>query len=421
MTSVAVSDLSASVNTRLDRNQNPCGLVKVQLVGAGATFEGNVVGDVAYKNNEYWVYMNQGAYLLNISHPNFLPMEINLRNYGLADGIRQKTTYKLVLAELRSPDVPQQTLIINYSPAHAIVIVDSKTYQGNGRVELTLPIGSHDYQIVAGGYGAAEGTVKLNSESPRTITETLHRNGEPAVRQTLLATPDAGKKEVETFKVGGISFKMVHVEGGSFQMGCRDTTAFSDERPVHQVTLSSYYIGETEVTQELWHAVMGKNRSNFNGINLPVDKVSWKSCQEFIDALNEKTGKNFRLPTEAEWEYAARGGNRSKGYLFSGSNNIDDVAWYRINSDGRTHPVKQKKPNELGLYDMTGNVWEWCQDRYDGYDESVQENPIGSLQGSRRVYRGGSYDDDKKDCRLTRREKESVRERENFFGLRLAL
>ena len=181
--------------------------------------------------------------------------------------------------------------------------------------------------------------------------------------------------------------------------------ADSDESPVHDVTLSSYYIGETEVTQELWEAVMGSNPSYFSGSQKPVENVSWNDCQEFITKLNELTGENFRLPTEAEWEYAARGGNKSKGYKYSGSNTIGNVAWYDDNSSSTTHDVKTKQANELGIYDMSGNVWEWCQDWYSStyYSSSPSNNPTGPTSGSDRVLRGGSWYDYSGSCRVSNR------------------
>ena len=200
--------------------------------------------------------------------------------------------------------------------------------------------------------------------------------------------------EYETFTVGDVSFRMIKVDGGSFTMGAtseQGSDANDDEKPAHQVTLSSYYIGETEVTQELWQAVMGSNPSNFKGSQCPVECVSWEDCQEFISRLNAKTGRNFRLPTEAEWEYAARGGRKSNGYKYAGGNNIGDVAWYDGNSYSQTHIVGLKRSNELGLYDMAGNVWEWCQDWYGDYSSSSQTNPTGASTGSYRVYRGGSW------------------------------
>ena len=207
--------------------------------------------------------------------------------------------------------------------------------------------------------------------------------------------------------VNGVAFNMVKVSGGTFQMGAtseQGSDAESDEKPVHQVTLSDYYIGETEVTQELWQAVMGSNPSGFTGSGLlPVERVSWDDCQTFITKLNALTGMQFRLPTEAEWEFAARGGNSSQGYKYSGSNNIVDVAWYTKNSNSKTHEVGTKAPNELGLYDMSGNVWEWCQDWYDYYSSSAQTNPTGPTSGYHHMHRGGSWYGSAGNCRVSRR------------------
>lgn len=198
-----------------------------------------------------------------------------------------------------------------------------------------------------------------------------------------------------------LSYKMVFVEGGTFKMGANHRKA---EQPIHSVTLNDYYIGETEVTQALWEAVMGSNPSYFEERTRPVEQVSWNDCQEFITKLNQLTGKNFRLPSEAEWEYAARGGNKSRGYKYSGSNSIGDVAWYADNSSSSTHPVGTKSPNELGLYDMTGNVWEWCSDWYGSYSTSSQTNPIGPTTGSDRVLHGGCWMYNAQDCRVAGRD-----------------
>ena len=192
-------------------------------------------------------------------------------------------------------------------------------------------------------------------------------------------------------KVNGIEYPMVYVSGGSFMMGSDDSDADSQERPVHRVTLSSYRIGKYEVTQELWGAVMGNNPSYSKGSRKPVNNVSWNACQEFISKLNAITGMNFKLPTEAQWEFAARGGNESKGYKYSGSDYIDSVAWYDGNSGGKTHDVGTKSPNELGVYDMSGNVWEWCSDWYGSYGSGSVTNPSGPSSGSYRVFRGGSW------------------------------
>ena len=250
-----------------------------------------------------------------------------------------------------------------------------------------------------------------------------------AIRDSIAA---ADKKrnafETKIFNVNGIEFTMVPVEGGTFNMGSNDGD--SDEKPVHSVTLSDYYIGETEVTQELWEAVMGSNPSDFKGDKNPVEMVSYNDCIDFINKLNTflagqlPDGRKFRLPTEAQWEFAARGGNKGKNNnnKYSGSNSIDDVAWYRDNSGGRTHPVKQKQPNELGLYDMTGNVWEWCSDWYgkDYYSQSPKNNPEGPSDGWRRVLRGGCRSSSAQGYRVAFRISCTPDDGGYYIGLRLA-
>ena len=199
----------------------------------------------------------------------------------------------------------------------------------------------------------------------------------------------------------GVSIEMIKVEAGTFMMGATSEmqNSYDGEKPVHQVTLTNdYYMGKYEVTQALWQAVMGSNPSNFKGDNLPVEQVSWNDCQDFIGKLNTMTGRKFRLPTEAEWEYAARGGKKNRGYQYSGSSNIFDVAWSWGNSDEKTHPVGMKHANELGLYDMTGNVCEWCQDWYGVYTNLSLTNPTGPVSGSERVCRGGAWSIDVLDC-----------------------
>lgn len=226
-----------------------------------------------------------------------------------------------------------------------------------------------------------------------------------------------------TLTVNGIKYNMVWVDGGTFRMGATSEqgSEISDEKPVHSVTLSGYYIGKTEVTQALWQAVMGSNPSYFEGDDLPVEQVSWDDCQEFIRKLNSLTGQNFRLPTEAEWEFACRGGNNSRGYKYSGSNYIDNVAWYDGNSGDKTHPVATKSPNELGIYDMSGNVWEWCADWYGDYSSGRQTNPKGPYGGSYRVYRGGGWFINAGICRSSDRYYYNPAYRYNILGLRLAL
>ena len=232
--------------------------------------------------------------------------------------------------------------------------------------------------------------------------------------------------------VNGITFTMVRVEGGTFMMGAtaEQTGAYNFEKPAHQVTLSTYYIGQTEVTQALWKAVMGETPTTDDdqwgpeiglGDNYPAHNISYNDVLSFISKLNSLTGRTFRMPTEAEWEYAARGGNKSKGYLYSGGNTLDNVGWYYENSSSKTHPVAQKAANELGLYDMSGNVEEWCSDWYDTYSSLSQTNPTGPSTGSGRVLRGGCWSNAATYSRVANRDYNSPSIRHYNFGVRLAL
>lgn len=247
--------------------------------------------------------------------------------------------------------------------------------------------------------------------------------GEDMEQKTEQKTESAPQLGSQTFTVNGVKFTMVPVEGGTFTMGAtseQGSDALEGEYPAHQVTLSDYYIGQTEVTQALWKAVMGSNPSDSKGDNLPVEQVSWDDCQVFIQKLNQLTGKQFRLPTESEWEYAARGGRKSRGYKYAGDNDIGLVAWYEDNSGNETHPVATKQANELGVYDMSGNVEEWCSDGYDGYQSSSQSDPQGPSSGSDRVGRGGSFFFDARYCRVSNREYYTPDFRTFDLGLRLS-
>ena len=237
---------------------------------------------------------------------------------------------------------------------------------------------------------AAQSTITRNKPKPA-VTKPKpaakpKAKPKPAPRRN--STSHSGSTVSLSAELNKLINNMVYVSGGTFIMGGDES---SDQTPTHSVTLSSYYICKYEVTQALWRAVMGSNPSKFKGDNLPVEQVSWNDCQTFINRLNNYTGRNFRLPTEAEWEFAARGGNYSRHYKYSGSNHIDDVAWYTDNSGNRTHPVGTKQANELGLYDMSGNVWEWCSDWYGSYSSYSQSNPTGATSGFGRVERGGNW------------------------------
>lgn len=226
------------------------------------------------------------------------------------------------------------------------------------------------------------------------------------------------------------SFEMVNIEGGTFYMGAQktdansnnyDTNAYVIESPVHQVQIDDFSIGKFEVTQEQWEAAMGYNPSTIVGKAMPVDSVSWEDVQIFIETLNLASGLNYRLPTEAEWEFAARGGNLSKGYLYSGYSVIGACAWYYSNSESTTHDIGTKEANELGIYDMTGNVREWCNDWFDYYDSNLATNPQGPSSGSMKVNRGGSWTTPSVNCRNSYRHTDYPNEAAQDLGFRLVL
>ncbi len=225
-------------------------------------------------------------------------------------------------------------------------------------------------------------------------------------------------------KVEMLLDNFVFVEGGTFLMGSPETEeGRHDDEAQHEVIVNSFYMQETEVTQELWIAVMGNNPSSVKTWDdFPVTDVSWFDCQEFIKKINELTGKSYRLPTEAEWEYASKGGNKSKGFIYSGSNNLNEVAWNFENSGKRLHVVKEKSANELGLYDMSGNVWEWCNDWYAEYrlDKKGRVNPKGPDGGFSRVLRGGSWGNFYVgNCRSADRDSETPSDRNINIGFRV--
>lgn len=309
---------------------------------------------------------------------------------------------------------------------------DGKAFGDSCLVTVYTNIGDVD----ADGYVSISDVTSLidylltgNSETINTANADIDMNGSVSISDVtalidMLLSGTVISTE-ETFTVNGVTFDMVKVTGGTFMMGVtaeQPSDANSWEKPVHEVTLASYLIGKTEVTQELWLAVMGTNPSKHTGnLQKPVDNVNWNDCQEFISRLNEVTGKNFRMPTEAEWEYAARGGNKCNGYVYAGSDNIDDVGWVSSNAESTTHPVASLQPNELSLYDMSGNVDEWVADYWGNYSSAPQTNPTGPETGTDRVYRGGSWYGAASSSRVSYRYHRSPTFLRGTMGLRLAL
>ena len=431
---LAPSDLTAQTQPRKDLNNRNCAVVKVQFVGELTNIEGNVIMPLVKRNNETWVYMPQNTRQMKVITKNYLPLMVTFADYDI-ERLESNRTYVLTLLGSSQQQAQQiQTLTIRYSPTTSTVLVDNKMVKGtNGVAQTTLPVGQHSYIVFCDGYDSEEGMVKLKASTPSNLQITLYK--EAIAIQNSVAQPTVAQEPVAQTLVtnvdnisipvkDGVSIDMVRVEAGTFTMGATSEMKdpWDDEKPTHQVTLTNdYYIGKYEVTQALWKAVMGNKPSKFKGDNLPVENVSWKDCQEFISKLNSITGKTFRLPTEAEWEYAARGGNKSQGYQYSGSNNLFDVAWYEDNSGKKTHAVGTKQPNELGIYDMSGNVWEWCQDWFGEYSSSSQTNPTGANSGSYRVKRGGGWGNTARLCRSSCRVINTPGDRDCNLGLRLIL
>ena len=448
--SFAATDISAQTQPRKDLNDEPCALVKVQFVGDILDVEGNVIKPLVKKGNETWAYMTHGSQQMKVLTKDYLPIMVDFSNYGISQ-VEKNKTYVLVLTKPVGGAEPvmqqNQSLVIRYIPSTATVLVDNKMVRGNnGVAKTTLPVGQHSFVVFCDGYESEEGMVKLKASAPSNLQITLTResvgagiaNQQQSENQqssnTYVASSSnnssaspsvaSGSNTISIPVKDGISIEMVKVEAGTFMMGA--TSEMKDpydwEKPVHQVTLTNdYYMGKYEVTQALWQAVMGNNPSHFKGENLPVETVNWNECQEFISKLNSMTGRKFRLPTEAEWEYAARGGKKSRGYQYSGSRKISDVAWYDEDSGSNTHPVGTKQANELGIYDMAGNVCEWCQDWYGSYLSSSQTNPIGATSGSIRVDRGGCWYAFARFCRSSCRSYCVPVGRFGYIGLRLAL
>jgi len=321
----------------------------------------------------------------------------------------------------RTIDLPLPTPItgmvaVMSQPLGANITIDGQQQGTTPRQLPQVTIGRHTIVLTKSGYENATQTFDVSENETTTVSLTMKK------QEQAKATPvtPSGSANEQTFTVKGVSFTMMKVEAGSFRMGSND--GGSDEKPVHTVTLTrDYYLGETEVTQALWEAVMGKNPSKFIGANNPVEMVSYEECLAFVKKLNKLTGRQFRLPTEAEWEYAARGGKHSRGYKYAGSNNLDEVAWYLDNSGRKTHQVKTKKANELGIYDMSGNVYEWCSDWYGNYPSGNVTNPTGPDSGSSRVSRGGSWYSSAANCRSADRYDDRPADQLSGLGLRLAL
>lgn len=312
-----------------------------------------------------------------------------------------------------TPSMPQKTFEVSFhgNPALVYVYIDD-VYMGTTFNSIELSVGTHQLKLHLDGYKDFVSSIDISETGSNQVVYEMDAN--------------KSSKELEQLRIfQELESDMIFVQGGSFTMGAtreQESEAWDDEKPAHQVTLNSFYICKFEVTQELWQAVMGNEETlKLTEKKKPIFGVNYEMCIRFLYKLNSMTGKNYRLPTEAEWEYACRGGNQGRGYKYSGSNNVSDVAWFSGNAHSKVFNVGMKLPNELGLYDMSGNVWEWCSDSWGEYDKKSQINPKGPNSGERMVLRGGSCAWDAFNCRVSRRFNASSFYDGSDYGFRLAL
>lgn len=503
---------------RVDQNGQTAALIKVITTERGFGFEGGALGivDAKQQTDQVMVWVPYGARKITIKHPLFGV----LRDYRYPIEIKSGKTYEMVLDIDKTvaggnTELTKQFLSFRVTPANATLEVEEEVWplDENGVAERVVEFGKYFYRVFADNYQTDAGIAKVNNPDQSTsitinllsnfggiefvMTPTskgaeayvdnvkighvpcvatglsagnheveLRKIGYSTFKQsvavkeseTTMLFPEMSLEDSATFTVKGVTFVMKRIPEGTFMMGGTDRHAEGHEKPVHQVTLSTFFMGETEVTQALYKAVMGTNPSAHIGDNLPAEKMSWNDCQAFITKLNSLTGCQFRLPTEAEWEYAARGGTTTSLYNGQEINikaqcnapNLDPLGWYSGNCGrdftaaqgcdvangydisqwegkqyadrkGGSHPVGKKQPNAYGLYDMLGNVIEWCSDWYGNYDKSAQKNPTGPASGAERVTRGGSWYRDAEDVRVSYRNKHAPNGFSTEIGFRLAL
>lgn len=384
---------------------------------------------------EIWVNGERkgaGAWTGNLSSGNYL-VECRLAGHRTAKKqLAIGAAHNGKTIKLASPMPMYGKLNINSSPINANIYLNGEHVGTTPKQMPKCLVGDYRLKISKPGYEDYTETFTLEEGKQKVVNQRLQSN------QPVAAVPAAGGAGGSnqprpggvppaapssagslTLSAGGVMFTMVPVDGGTFRMGNEDGAP--NELPLHNVTLSGYYIGQTEVTQELWEAVMGSNPSVTKGAKLPVTNVSWLNCKDFVARLSELTGMAFRLPTEAEWEFAARGGNRSQKARYSGGNDLQSLAWYSTTSNSEVHAVATKQPNELGIYDMSGNVGEWCSDWYANYEDVPVRDPQGPYSGTYRVLRGGSWNSETSSCRVSARGANQSSYTSVSNGLRLAL
>lgn len=409
------SDLTANTagTIVLDQNGDKCALIKIETTEFGFSFDAGSLGVVKTEQHtgEVWLYVPEGVKRLSISHPKLE----KIRDYDLGMSLKKARTYIMKLHVLKpATDFGGMgTVDVKSTPAGAEVFIDNISVGKTPMSFSKLIPGKHQVNIKHEGYYDFESSVDISDDKVSIIDEVLAKSCDIERENNKV-----------TITTKGVSFNLIKVEGGTFQMGgtSEQGKGKTDEFPVHRVTLSDYYIGETEVTNELWSLIMGTNPSiNFSQPTQPVNNVTWYDCQKFVNRLSALTGLHFALPTEAQWEFAARGGNKSRGYTYSGSNKIKEVGWFKGNSGGTLKTVKQLKPNELGIYDMSGNAYEWCSDWYGLYKNTDVFDPKGPESGICKVNRGASAGEKDALTRTACRFNDSPNSKFQAMGLRLVL
>ena len=397
----------------LDQNGDKCALIKIETTEFGFSFDVGSLGVVKTEQHtgEIWLYIPEGVKRLSISHPKLE----KIRDYDLGMSVKKARTYILKLhVQKTDTGIGGMGMIdIKATPIGSEVYIDNISIGKTPMSFSKLIPGKHKIIIKHEGYYDFESDVDVQDNRTTVIDEKLAKSCD---------IERLGNKITITTK--GVSFSLIKVDGGKFQMGgtSEQEKARTDEFPVHWVTLSDYFIGETEVTNELWSAIMNSTPSIiFSQPEQPVNNVTWYDCQKFVNRLSSLTGLHFTLPTEAQWEFAARGGNKSKNYIYSGSNNLKDVGWFKNNSKSNVKVIKQLKPNELGIYDMSGNVYEWCSDWYGLYKSEDYVDPKGPESGTQKINRGASAGEKDALARVSSRYTNNPNSKFQAMGLRLVM